>query len=53
MSRTIVTFEIEGDDPEHPTGVTQDTFDLVVDAIAAVGGEDIDFRNVDRDDNLA
>lgn len=50
MSRVIVTFELDSDDPEHSTGVTQETYERVTAAIMGVGGEDIDFRNVERDD---
>jgi hypothetical protein len=43
----IVTFHLEADDPDHPTGVTSDTFEKVSNGIAELGGEDIDFELVE------
>lgn len=49
MPRVKVTFFIEADDPDHSTGVTNDTFEQVNDAILNVGGEDIEFEKEDED----
>jgi hypothetical protein len=40
----IVTFTMEPDDLNHPTGVTEDTYTSVCEAIYAIGGENVDFE---------
>lgn len=44
-----VTFTIEADDPEHSTGVTTETYDMISEAVMEVGGEDLDFTKEDED----
>ena len=43
MARVRVSFYIEADDPEHPAGVTEETFNEVENAVMALGGEDTEY----------
>lgn len=45
--RVKVTFTIEADDPDHSTGVTNERYDEIIDAVMQLGGEDLDFEKVD------
>ena len=43
-----VTFTYEPDEPEDdPTGMSEDEFQRVFDAVMAIGGEDIKIERVD------
>lgn len=46
MSHVIVTFHLEADDPDHSSGVTDETFEMVSHKIAEAGGYDIEFELV-------
>jgi hypothetical protein len=46
--RVQVTFLIEADDPEDRTGLTEETYVLVTDAVMSVGGEDPKFEKVEE-----
>lgn len=39
MSTVTVTFVVEADDPDHSTGLTNDRYDEIVDAVAELGAE--------------
>ena len=41
MPRVKVTFYVDGEDPDHDTGVSEEQNNDITDAIMAVGGEDI------------
>ncbi len=46
----VVTFIFpEADDLDHPSGVTEETYNRIVDAISNIGGEDIDIELTERD----
>lgn len=42
--RVKVSFYVEADEPEHDTGVTNDTYDEITNAVMTLGGEDVDFE---------
>lgn len=44
MAQVTVTFTMEGDGPDHESGVTEDTYNKVVEAVMQVGGEDVDIQ---------
>lgn len=46
MSHVIVTFHLDADDPEHETGITDETFEMISNRIAEVGGYNLDFELV-------
>ena len=47
MTAVRVSFTIEADDPDHSTGVTNDTYEAVSQGVAELGGEDIEFEKVE------
>jgi hypothetical protein len=49
MTKVAVTFDIEGDEPEHSSGLSGEQYDEITQAIMELGGQDIRF-NVEQDD---
>lgn len=47
MTQVKVTFLIEGDDPDHEMGVSEEMFNELSDQVAAIGGEDVQMEKVD------
>lgn len=44
---TTVTFKFEGSDPNHESGMTEDEFIALSDAIAQLGGFDMEIEKSD------
>lgn len=44
MSEVTVTFKLEADDPEDRTGVTEETYNEVTEALMSLGGYDYEFE---------
>ena len=50
MKRVRVTFYVEPDDLDHPTGVTEDTYNEINSIILNAGAEDVNMELVDDED---
>jgi len=48
MTYVKVTFRIEADDPDHSTGLTEESFEQITDAVGELGGENVEFEKVDE-----
>ena len=40
MSKVRVSFTVEADDPDHSTGLTEERYTEIVDAVAELGADD-------------
>lgn len=52
MSRSKVTFYVEQDDPDHESGVTEETYNFITRKAVEAGGEDIEIIRMHEGDDL-
>lgn len=45
MAEIVVTFKIEGDDPDHPMGISEAAFLELNDQLAQLGAYDIEIED--------
>ena len=43
MAEVTVTFTVDGDEEQHPLGVSEEYYEQITDAIMSVGGESPEF----------
>lgn len=50
MPYVEISFRVESDDPAHSTGLTNDRYKEIMDAVMEIGGEDLETRKMENDE---